>query len=113
LLKIAGAMLFGVLVFTFWNDRGSATIDPLDQKLEAFVKAASAVDQVMAVWQPRIASAEADHAAVLRQQANDEIRQSIDSVEGISFADYQLIRQGLSSNPDLLSRVTDIMREHR
>lgn len=113
LLKIAGVLLFGFLVVAFWNDRGAATIDPMDQKLEAFVEAAFAVDHVKATWQPRIAGANVDQAADLRQQANSEIRKSVDAVEGISFADYQRISKSLASDPDLLARVTDIMRERR
>jgi hypothetical protein len=112
-LQIAGVVLLGFLVIAFWNDRGSATIDPVDQKLEAFVEAAFAVDQVKAVWQPKIAGAAVDRAADLREQANHEIRKSIDAVEGMSFADYQRISKSLASDPDLLARVTDIMREQR
>jgi hypothetical protein len=113
LLKITSALVLGFLVIAFWNDRGAATIDPVDQKLEAFVEAAFVVDQIKAVWQPRIAGADVDQAADLRQQANNEIRQSIDAVEGISFEDYQRISKSLASDPDLLGRVTDIMRGPR
>ncbi|MEL6965015.1 MAG: DUF4168 domain-containing protein [Pseudomonadota bacterium] len=111
--KIAGALVVVFMVIALWNAHGAATVDPMDHKIEAFVEAASAVDQVKAVWQPKIASADADKAAGLRQEANKEIRRSIDAVDGISFADYQSIRQRLASDPELLARVTDIMRDQR
>lgn len=111
--KIAGALVVVFMVIALWNVHGVATADPMDHKLEAFVEAASAVDRVKAVWQPKIASADAEQVITLRQQANQEIRRSIDAVDGISFADYQRIRQNLASDPDLLARVTDIMREQR
>ncbi len=110
LLNICGAALFGLAIFGLSNDRGSATGEAEDQKLEAFIEAAAAVDSVMAIWQPKIAGADDDRAEALRLRANDEIRASIEEVEGISFAEYRDIRQAIAADPDMLARVTDIMR---
>lgn len=110
LLKICCAAIFGFAIFAFSNDRGAANGDPEERKLEAFIEAAAAVDNVMAVWQPKIVRADDDRVDILRHQANDEIRESIEQVEGISFAEYREIRRAIAVDPDMLARVTDIMR---
>ncbi|MDH3662775.1 MAG: hypothetical protein OEU92_22560 [Alphaproteobacteria bacterium] len=109
LLKMSGAVLFGLAIFGLSNDRGSANGDPEDRKLEAFIEAASAVDGVMATWQPRIVGAEDHEAEALRQQANIAIRESIENVEGISFAEYRNLRQAIAVDPKTRARVTEIM----
>lgn len=109
--KLLGALFMGILVFGLSFDRGSANVDPLDQQLQAFIEAASAVDQVMATWQPKIANAELGQTEALRQEANIEIREAIDAVDGISFADYQHLRQTLATDPAMLARVKEIMHQ--
>ena len=109
LLKICGVILFGLAIFGFSNERGSANGDPEDQKLEAFIEAAAAVDGVMAVWQTKIVRADDQEADALRLQANDEIRESIEQVEGISFVEYREIRRAIAVDPGMLARVTDLM----
>ncbi len=113
LLKICGVILFGLAIFGFSNERGSANGDPADQKLEAFIEAAAAVDGVTATWQTRIVGADDQEADVLRHQANDEIRESIEQVEGISFAEYREIRRAIAADPEMLARVTAIMRQQQ
>ena len=87
--------------------------DPEDRKLEAFIQAAAAVDGVMTAWQMKIVQANNREADVLRRQANDEIRESIEQIEGISIAEYREIRRAIAVNPDMLARVTDIMRRQQ
>ena len=110
LLRIGGAALLGLLIFSLSNDRGSAKGDPEDRKLEAFIEAAASVDGVMASWQPIIARASDNEAEALRRQANAEIRKSIEKVDGISLAEYREIRQSIAIDPGMLARVTEIMR---
>lgn len=110
LLRVSVAVLFGLAIFGFSNDQGSAVGDPEDRKLEAFIEAAAAVDGVMATWQAKIVRADDDRAEALRHQANDEIRESIEQVNGITFAEYREIRRSIAVDPDMLARVTDLMR---
>ena len=110
LLKICVAILLGLALFGFSNERGSATGEAGDRKLEAFIEAAAAVDGVIAAWQPKIVRADDDQAEILRLRANDEIRTSIEQVEGISFTEYREIRRAIAVDPGMLARVTDIMR---
>ena len=111
--KISIAVFFGVLIIALSHHHGSANNDPEDRKLEAFIEAAATVDGVIAYWQPRIASADGQSASVLREQANIDIRKSIEEVDGISFAEYREIRKTLATDSDMLARVTEIMRRQR
>lgn len=111
--KTIVVVLFGILIFGFSLHRGSANDDPEDRKLEAFIEAAAAVEGVMAIWQPKIAGAGDRGAEALRHQANRDIRESIERVEGISFGEYREIRQAIAADSDMLARVTEIMRRQR
>jgi|GEM_PF-6612274 len=111
ILKICGAILIGVAAFGLSNDRGSANVDPDDRKLRAFIEAAAAVEDVMALWQPRIARADQNQTLALRHQANIDIRESIEKIDGISLAEYREIRQEIAADPEVLARVTEIMRQ--
>ncbi len=113
LLKICSFILFGLVVFGLTNDRGSANGDPEERRLEAFIEAAAAVDGVMATWQAKIIRADGDKADLLRHQANDAIRESIEQVEGISFAEYRELRRAIAVDPAMLARVTDMMRRQQ
>lgn len=111
--RIGGALLLCLLVFGFSNHRGSADGDSEHRKLEAFVMAAAAVDGVAASWQPRITRAEAGEAEALRELANTEIRESVEKVDGITYAEYREIRQAIAADPEMLAEVEEIMRRQR
>ena len=111
--KVCVAILLGVMIYGVSNDRGSANVDPEDRKLEAFIEAAAAVDGVMAIWQPKIVGADEQKAEALRLEANVEIRESIDKVEGISFAEYRTLRQAIAIDPDMRARITELMQRSR
>lgn len=113
LFRLLGAVLFGLAVFGLSNHRGSANVDTEDRKLEAFIEAAAAVDGVMATWQPKIGRADSETADALRHEANLEIRESIERVDGISFAEYRDLRQAIVLDPDMRQRVTDLMQRLR
>lgn len=85
-----------------------------DGKLEAFISAALAVDDVMDRWRPKIAQA-TDNAqtTALREQANQEIRSIIEQTDGISIVEYQHIRQVVADDPDMLTRITNIMQRNQ
>lgn len=89
---------------------GTADAEVEDRKLEAFIEAALAVDHVMDKWQPKIIQADGgEETETLHVQANAEIRQTIERTEGISFDEYQDIRQAIAKDPKMLDRVTSIM----
>lgn len=71
-------------------------------KLESFVTAAIAVNDLIERWGPRIEQAESDQeAAQMRQQANDEMVAAINQTEGISVQEYQNIVQAARNDPEL------------
>ncbi|MGI9416549.1 MAG: hypothetical protein ACR2RA_01795 [Geminicoccaceae bacterium] len=110
LFRLLGVVLLGFAVFGLSHHRGSANVEAKDRKLEAFVEAALAVDGVMAAWRPKIVRAEGQTVEALRQEANLEIRQSIERVHGISFAEYKELRQAIALDPHMRRRVTELMQ---
>ena len=102
--------LLALPVFALSVQLGSADVEVEDQKLEAFIAAALAVDHVMDKWQPRIIKAKNSGAAErLHSKANAEIKKTIERADGISFEEYQRIRMAIAADPDMLDRVTSIM----
>lgn len=113
LTKIGGAILVCLTIIGFSIHRGAANVDLEDRKLEAFITAAAAVDNVMASWQPKIVRADGRQAQTLRDQANAEIRDSIEQVDDISLPEYREIRQAIAADPHMLARVIEIMHRMR
>lgn len=109
--KLFAAAFLGLVLFGLSNNRGSANIDPWHGKIEAFIEAAAAVDGLIAIWQPKIVRAGEDRADAMRRQANSEIRQRVEEVEGISLVEYQQMRNAIAADPELLARVTEMMRQ--
>ncbi len=107
-LTIVALLALAVIGLTI--QLGSADDEIEDQKLEAFINAALAVDNVMDKWQPRIIQEkETNKAEALHSQANAEIKQTIEQAQGISYDEYQEIRRVIASDPNMLERVTAIM----
>jgi hypothetical protein len=80
-----------------------------DGKLESFVVAAIAVDQKVQEWSPRIEAAQNEQeAAELREQASDEVLETIDGTEGMSVDEYQQIGQAAQADPELATRINEI-----
>jgi len=113
-LRLTVGALFALSVIGLSVQLGSADIEVEDQKLRAFIKAALAVDNVMDKWQPKITQARgSEEAETLHVKANEEIRETIERADGISFDEYQVIRKTIAADPDMLDRVTSIMWEQQ
>jgi hypothetical protein len=83
-----------------------------DQKLESFVVAALAVEELIRQWNPRIQGAEnAEQAAQLREQASAELVDTISRTEGITVEEYQQIGQAAQGDPDLAARINEIYQK--
>ena len=83
-----------------------------DAQLESFVVAAMAVDEKIREWNPRIQAAQTEEeAAELREQASDEVLQTIDGTEGMSVDEYQQIGQAAQGDPELATRINEIYDE--
>jgi hypothetical protein len=109
-LRSAAALILALSVFGLSVQLGSADAEVEDEKLEAFINAALAVDHVMDKWQPRIIQADGGaEADKLHIKANAEIKETIEKADGISFAEYQKIRKAIAADPEMLDRVTQIM----
>jgi hypothetical protein len=109
-LRSAAALILALSVFGLSVQLGSADAEVEDEKLEAFINAALAVDHVMDKWQPRIIQADGGaEADKLHIKANAEIKETIEKADGISFDEYQKIRKAIAADPEMLDRVTQIM----
>jgi hypothetical protein len=96
----------------FWSGlRAEAVVD--DTKLEAFVTVALEVDRVMDEWRPKIATADLTKLDQLQAAANDDIVNTIKGSKHITFDEYQAIRKAVISNPDILTRITEIIRDRQ
>ncbi len=84
--------------------------EPYDQaKLESFVTAALAVNQLVEEWTPRIQGAQNEtEAAQLREQANGELVAAIQQSNGISVDEYRQISEAAQNDPALMTRITEI-----
>ncbi|MGI9437523.1 MAG: hypothetical protein ACR2Q4_22300 [Geminicoccaceae bacterium] len=108
--RLAAVALVVLSILAVSMQLGSADINVADRKLEAFIDAALAVDDVMDKWQPKIIRAgDSDAAEALHTKANAEIRETIEHADGISFSEYQDIRHAIAADSDMLARVTEIM----
>lgn len=108
--RLAGCAVIGAIVYGLSVQLGSADSEIEDGKLIAFIEAALAVDQVMDKWQPKIIQADgSDEAETLHVKANAEIRETINEAKGISFEEYQNIRNAIATDPEMLDRVTSLM----
>ena len=83
-----------------------------DEQLQSFVVAAVAVDELIRQWNPRIQGAEnAEQAALLREQANAELVETITRTEGMTVEQYQEIGQAAQSDPELAARINEIYQK--
>jgi hypothetical protein len=79
------------------------------QKLESFVVAALAVNELVEQWTPRIQSAQDEtEAAQLRDQANSELVDAISQSNGITVEEYRQISQAAQADPALMARISEI-----
>jgi hypothetical protein len=86
--------------------------DFTDQKLDSFVVAAIAVDEVIREWNPRIEDAEnAEQAARLREEANGALVETIARTDGITLDESQAIGEAAQSDQDLATRINEIYQE--
>jgi hypothetical protein len=86
-----------------------AQTDFSDAKLESFVVAAIAVDEKIQEWNPRIQAAQSEEEATqLREQASNEVLETINGTEGMSVDEYQQIGQAAQADPALAARITEI-----
>jgi hypothetical protein len=79
------------------------------EKLESFVVAALAVNELVEQWTPRIQGAQDEtEAAQLRDQANSELLNAINSANGITVDEYREISQAAQADPALMARISEI-----
>lgn len=83
-----------------------------DSQLKSFAVAVVAINEIAEKWQPQIQAAQSeDQAAEMLQQVDVEMRQAIESTEGIGVDDYQNIMVAAQSDEGLKGQIDTLMKE--
>lgn len=113
ILRRIGGVL-GVLALVAGSAGGQAAAQAgySDAKLDAFVTAALAVDDLVKTWAPRIDNADSQEKAdQLRTQANTELIDAVEGTDGISLDEYRQIVRDAGQDADLSARIQKIVEE--
>ncbi len=79
-------------------------------KLEAFVTAAMAVNELVQKWKPRIRSAgKGEESAKLRAEADAELIATIEGTDGMTVAEYKEIGDAARKDQALMSQLQQIV----
>ena len=109
LRRASGAMILALSLVLLPTGAPRAEGQYDQAKLELFVTAALAVNQLVEQWTPRIQGAQNEtEAAQLREQANGELVAAIEHSNGISVDEYRQISEAAQSDPTLMTRITQI-----
>jgi Domain of unknown function (DUF4168) len=109
LRRATGAMILALSLVLLPTGAPRADEQYDQAKLESFVTAALAVNQLVEQWTPRIQSAQNEtEAAQLREQANGELVAAIQHSNGISIDEYRQISEAAQNDPALMTRITEI-----
>lgn len=82
-----------------------------DAKLQSFAMAYLEVGRIVQAAQPRIeATADPSEQEAIRQQANAEMVEAVESAEGITVEEYTAILAGAQTDPDLAQRINSIVQ---
>ena len=112
LRRIGGVLGMLALVAGVTGGQVAAQAAYSDAKLDAFVTAALAVDDLVKTWAPRIDNADSQEKAdQLRTQANTELIDAVESTDGISLDEYRQIVRDAGQDADLSARIQKIVEE--
>ncbi len=88
--------------------------DVTDGQVDAFVKAALAVEEVRGEYLPQIQGAEnQQEREALMDQANNEAMQAIDDIEGVTPSEYLAIARAAQADEALAGRINVELRAMR
>lgn len=90
----------------------AAAPDVSDEKLKSFAVAFLEVSRITQTYQPQLqAAASPEDEQRIRQQAGTEMIQAVDSSEGISVDEYNIIIQAAQVDPELAQRINGHITE--
>lgn len=87
-----------------------ATPELDDGTIRAFAQASLEVQEVADKWKPRIQDAEGQEAEQLRNEANQEIVQAVQS-SGLELQTYNQIFQAAQANPEVATKIRQYWQE--
>lgn len=87
------------------------SLEVSDQQLEQFVDAVTSVEQVQQEYAAQIQDTQdAEQAQTLRQEAQEEMVSAVED-SGLSVDEFNLIAQQIQTDPALVARLQNILRE--
>ncbi len=102
-------LVLGVALCGITTAPASAESNFARTKLEAFVTAVMAVDELVQKWTPRIRSAgKGEEGAKLRAEADAELLAAIKGTDGITVAEYKEIGAAARKDQALMSQLMQI-----
>ncbi len=102
-------LVLGVALASIATPPASAGSNFAQTKLEAFVTAVMAVDELVQKWTPRIRGAEkGEEGAKLRAEAEAEMHAAIERTDGITVAEYNEIGRTARKDQTLMSQLRQI-----
>jgi hypothetical protein len=110
---LASGLAFGTAPAALAQDQpdGAALVQQ-DAKLDSFVMAAGAVDEVRNTYVMQLQSIEDEaEQQSLIQEANAAIVQAVEEAEGITLEEYVAIGEAAAADPEIAAQIESIMRE--
>lgn len=106
----AGTAITAALLLLWSIDEGKAQTEWEPVKLESFVNAAIAMNEVVEQWRPWVDAAMSKvEAAALRDEAEAAIKVAMDRTEGINVSEYRQIYDAAMNDPQLMIRLVRIL----
>lgn len=104
--RFVGVIVLAAAIGVFTQGTARATGEYSDAKVEAYVTASIAIDALINKWGPKIdaAKSEAD-ANKMKEQANTELTDAINKVEGINSDEYQALADFAATDPGMQRRL--------
>ncbi len=111
---LLGALMLALMLGLSFGTPAEAQSEYQKAKLEAFVKAAIQVEQVIVRWTPQIKAAQSEQQAnELREQARGELMAAVEQTDGITMEEYNQIVQASRNDRVLSARLGKIYEEMR
>jgi hypothetical protein len=83
-----------------------------DEQLRSFAVATLQIQEVGQAYQPRMeAAASPEEQQALAQEANTQMVQIVEQVEGISVPEYNEIAEAARANPDIMQQINMLIGE--
>ena len=82
-----------------------------DAKLQAFVDAIVAIEEVRADYEPQVAAAAEEDRPALIEEANVAMLAAVEETDGITLDEYLAVNEAAAQDPELAQRIVALLPE--